>query len=79
MTNVEIVRACFASYIEQDRDAADRLLADDFVFTSPQDDHIDKAAWFERCMPTTARLVSQEVLDVVPASGDDVSPCTSTS
>jgi ketosteroid isomerase-like protein len=72
MTNAEIVRACFASYLEQDRDAAERLLADDFVFTSPQDDHIDKATWFDRCFPTVSRLRSYELLEVVPASGDDV-------
>jgi len=72
MTNVETVRACFASYIEQDHDAAERLLADDFVFTSPQDDHIDRATWFERCFPTTARLASYDLLEVVPTGGDDV-------
>ena len=48
MPNVETVRAIFDAYLYQDRDAADRLLADDFVFTSPQDDHIDKADFFER-------------------------------
>ena len=72
MTNAEIVRACFASYIDQDRDAAERLLADDFVFTSPQDDHIDKAAFMERCFPTADRVVSQEIAELVPASGSGV-------
>lgn len=72
MTSTEIVRACFAGYLDQDREAVDRLLADDFIFTSPQDDHIDKATWFERCFPTTARLVSQELLEVVATDGDDV-------
>jgi ketosteroid isomerase-like protein len=72
MTNVEIVEACFASYVVQDHVAADRLLADDFVFTSPQDDHIDKATWFERCFPTTSRLASYDLLQVVATDGDDV-------
>ncbi len=61
--------AVFDAYLRQDREAEDRLLADAFVFTSPQDDHIDKATFFERCFPT-ARLVSQEMLYVVP-TGDD--------
>jgi ketosteroid isomerase-like protein len=30
------VRAYFASYLAQDRDTAEQLIADDFVFTSPQ-------------------------------------------
>jgi hypothetical protein len=62
----------FDSYLRQDRDAAERLVADAFAFTSPQDDHIDRAAYFERCFPTANRLVSQELLYVVPAGHDDV-------
>lgn len=72
MSNAEIVREMFASYRRQDRDAADRLLDEGFVFTSPQDDHIDKAAFFERCFPTADRFVSQEMLHVVPTTTDDV-------
>jgi len=72
VSKVESARAIFKSYLAQDRNAADRLLADEFVFTSPQDDHIDKAAFFERCFPTADRLVSQEMLHVVPTEGDDV-------
>ncbi len=62
--------AVFDAYLRQDREAEDRLLADAFVFRSPQDDHIDKATFFERCFPTAVRLVSQEMLYVVP-TGDD--------
>lgn len=50
-----IVRECFASYVSQDRDTAERLIGDPFVFTSPQDDHIDRTAYFERCFPTMHR------------------------
>ena len=72
MSNVDTVRAMFASYLAQDRETAERLIADEFVFTSPQDDHIDRAAFFERCFPTADRLVSQELYFVVPTEGDDV-------
>jgi ketosteroid isomerase-like protein len=72
MSNADTVRAVFDAYLEQDRDAMDRLLTDGFVFTSPQDDHIDKAAFFERCFPTADRLVTQEILYVVPAGDDAV-------
>src|ERR1700742_4674164 len=71
-SNVDTVRAMFDSYLRQDRDVAERLLADVFVFTSPQDDHIDRAAFFERCFPTATRLVRQDLLYVVPTDGDDV-------
>jgi hypothetical protein len=66
------VRAAFEAYLAQDLAAERALLAEHFRFTSPQDDHIDKAAFHERCFPTAARLVSQVVLDLVDAGGDGV-------
>lgn len=72
MSNLDVVRAYFESYLAQDRDAADQVIAEDFVFTSPQDDHIDKAAFFERCFPTATRLKAQQLLEVVPTQGDGV-------
>ncbi|WP_371132660.1 DUF4440 domain-containing protein, partial [Phenylobacterium sp.] len=42
-------RALYAAFMKQDRAAAEALLAPDFRFTSPYDDHIDREAWFDRC------------------------------
>lgn len=72
MLNTEVVRAAFTAYLTQDERTAAQLLAEDFVFTSPQDDHIDKAAYLERCFPTADRLVSQEILELVGTDGDGV-------
>lgn len=72
MSATEIVHASFEAYLAQDRTMAERLLADALVFTSPQDDHIDKAAYLERCFPTADRLNSQEILELVSTGGDDV-------
>lgn len=72
MSEVETVRAVFDAYLRHDRETEDRLLAEDFVFTSPQDDHIDKATFFDRCFPTADRVTTQEMLYVVPAGGGDV-------
>lgn len=66
----EVVEAAFRHYWAQDRDAAVALYADDFTFTSPQDDHIDKVAFFERCFPTADRFREQRLLRVVPADGE---------
>jgi ketosteroid isomerase-like protein len=66
----EIVEAAFRHYRSQDRAAAFPLYADDFTFTSPRDDHIDKAAFFERCFPTADRFREQRLLHVVPADGE---------
>ena len=72
MSNTEIVRASFDAYLAQDRDTAERLIAEDLVFTSPVDDHIDKTAYLERCFPTADRLISQEILELVGAGEDGV-------
>lgn len=45
------IRRCFAAYQAGDRAAIEQLLSADFEFTSPYDDHIDRAAYFERCWP----------------------------
>lgn len=72
MSTTDIVRAAFEAYLAQDREATERLLADDFVFTSPQDDHIDKAAYLERCFPTADRFKSQRILELVSNGKDGV-------
>ncbi|MEU8781050.1 nuclear transport factor 2 family protein [Streptomyces sp. NPDC048637] len=72
MSHIDVVRAAFAAYLAQDRAAMDRLLAEDFVFTSPQDDHIGKAAFLEICFPTVDRLRRQEILDAVALDGEQV-------
>jgi ketosteroid isomerase-like protein len=71
-SRTEVVRAAFEAYNAQDRDAAENLMAEELTFTSPQDDHIDRAAYFGRCFPTADRLVSQEVLELVDAGDDGV-------
>jgi ketosteroid isomerase-like protein len=45
----EIIRAIFAAYLSNDRKAVEGFLTDDFRFTSPYDDGIDKASYFARC------------------------------
>ncbi len=72
MVNIDIVRTMFEAYLAKDRRTAVGLLADDFVFTSPQDDHIDKTAFMHRCFPTAARLVSQDILELAAVSDDGV-------
>lgn len=72
MSNADVVRASFRAYRSQDLQTAERLLADDFVFTSPQDDHISKAEFLERCFPTADRFRSQQILELAEAGDDGV-------
>src|SRR5512141_3515804 len=46
-----LVQQCFSAFLAGDRKALEELLSDDFTFTSPRDDHLSKAHYFERCFP----------------------------
>jgi ketosteroid isomerase-like protein len=63
LTNV--VRAYFGAYETEDREAVEALLADEFRFTSPNDDGIDKATWFERCWPHRDASHDQKIENIV--------------
>jgi ketosteroid isomerase-like protein len=45
----DIVRDLFAAYMANDRKAVENAFTEDFRFTTPYDDEIDKATYFERC------------------------------
>src|SRR3954471_10901050 len=57
----EIIRGMFAAYLSKDRGTVERALADDFTFTSPYDDAIDRATYFERCWPNSQRIRAFDV------------------
>jgi hypothetical protein len=67
--NVQTVRRLRMAFEEQDAATARRLLADDFRFTSPQDDHIDVDTWMRTCFPRAGRFV-QSHLSELGAHGD---------
>ena len=56
MNASELVRGCFAAYAKKDREAIEALLADDFHFTSPLDNRIDRKTYFEVCWPNSDRI-----------------------
>jgi ketosteroid isomerase-like protein len=72
MPSTDVVRAAFDAYVTQDRAAMERLLAEDYVFTSPQDDHIGKADFMQRCFPTADRVAWQEIVELAGAGEDGV-------
>jgi SnoaL-like domain len=51
-----IVREYFSCYESKDKKALEGLLSDDFTFTSPLDDHIDKADYFAKCWPFSEKV-----------------------
>ncbi len=56
MTNtpLAIARACLQAYVDKDRAAIEALLDDDFHFTSPIDNALDRATYMEICWPNSS-------------------------
>jgi hypothetical protein len=52
-SNVAIARAAYEAYVTKDRAAIEGLIADDFHFTSPRDNRLDRDAYFRRCWPNS--------------------------
>lgn len=65
----DVVRAYVGAYENEDRDIAEKLLADNFTFTSPNDDGIDRATYFERCWPQ-GEPARKQVIEQIVVDGD---------
>ena len=48
---IELVKRSYAAFAAGDRAAMEAILAPDFHFTSPYDNRIDQATYWERCWP----------------------------
>ncbi len=66
----KIIRAIFAAYLSNDRKIVEDSLTDDFRFTSPYDDEIDKATYFERCWRNSDWIERHE-LEKIFVEGDE--------
>ena len=69
--NVAIARAAYEAYVTKDRAALDRLIAEDFHFTSPLDNRLDRETYFRRCWPNSEVIEGFEFIHLV-TDGDRV-------
>jgi ketosteroid isomerase-like protein len=51
-----LARASYDAYVREDRAAIEAWIAEDFHFTSPLDNRIDRATYFERCWPNSEKF-----------------------
>jgi len=63
--DIALVKASYAAYVDKDRAALERILADDFHFTSPLDNRLDRETYFEHCWPNSERLRDFEFVNLV--------------
>ncbi|WP_407176864.1 nuclear transport factor 2 family protein [Bradyrhizobium sp. STM 3562] len=57
----DTIRALFAAYLANDRKRVEDSFITDFRFTSPYDDALDKATYFERCWRTSDWIARHEL------------------
>jgi ketosteroid isomerase-like protein len=69
--SVDIARESYEAYVRKDRAAIEALLAEDFHFTSPLDNRLDRATYFRRCWPNSKSLADFQFLRLV-SHGDQV-------
>jgi ketosteroid isomerase-like protein len=53
---LEVARACLEAYVKKDRAALEAHLADDYRFTSPMDNALDRATYLKVCWPNSENL-----------------------
>jgi ketosteroid isomerase-like protein len=70
-SNAAIAQAAYRTYVTKDRATLEALIADDFHFTSPVDNRIDRETYFRRCWPNSQVIEAFDLVHVVTV-GDRV-------
>jgi ketosteroid isomerase-like protein len=60
-----VARASYDAYVRKDRATIEALIADDFHFTSPLDNRLDRSTYFARCWPNSQRISSFDYIHLV--------------
>src|ERR1700741_21471 len=68
---IAIVRQCYQAYPESARAAAEAVIAENFYFTSPLDNRIDRKTYFARCWPNNEWITGYEFIRLI-RNGDQV-------
>ena len=63
--NVAIARAAYEAYVTKDRSALENLIAEDFHFTSPLDNRLDRETYFRRCWPNSKVIEGFDFIHLV--------------
>jgi hypothetical protein len=67
----DIAKGMFKAFAAGDRKFAEEHLADDLLFSSPPDPHLDLAGYFEKCWPGAGKGMNFEFVRCIE-SGDEV-------
>lgn len=59
---LETVTRAMQAYLDKDRAAIEAVIGDEYSFTSPRDNALDRATYFARCWPASEATTSMEII-----------------
>jgi len=62
---IRIARASYEAYERKDRAAIEALIAEDFLFSSPLDNRLDRKTYFARCWPNSRQIAAFDFIHIV--------------
>jgi hypothetical protein len=62
---ISVAKLSYRAYVDKDRSLIERLIGDDFHFTSPLDNRIDRSTYFARCWPNSANTADFKFIHLV--------------
>lgn len=62
---ISVARMSYQAYVDKDRSAIERLIADEFHFSSPLDNRIDRQTYFARCWPNSENMADFKFIHLV--------------
>jgi SnoaL-like domain len=62
---VSVARRAYAAFASMDRSVMEELIGDQFRFTSPLDNRIDRSTYFERCWPNSKAISAFDLVNLV--------------
>ena len=68
---IAIARRAYQAYVDKNRAVIEVVIGDDFHFTSPRDNRIDRDAYFDRCWKNSDTITGFTFINLV-ADGERV-------
>jgi len=69
-SNKKLIKDYYTAYEKKDWNMLQSVVADGFVFNSPNDDHIDLKTYKERCWPNSSKIKRFDI-EKLMVDGDD--------
>ena len=63
MTPLQIVKKAIQAYVDKDRDAIEPVIAEDYRFTSPLDNSLDRETYLTRCWPNSDGMTEMKFIE----------------